>query len=338
MQIKKQNNLLPGILCALWALLLAFVGAFWLLGPDRYATGSVLLFLPAWLWALPGVLVLPVCLWYGPVRIRLCAICLSILALGPISGFRLGLPIGPGKDYGQSIRVMTYNVKYNRGGMGAILRNIKTANPDILFLQDAGGAILGPIGEMLKGYDARGYDQYAIFSRYPLSELEAVPIPLPFRINECCIKCKLTFKGRKITLYNVHLITPREGINAVRADGVDGLDYIEDNALARLQQTQALQSSISKEITPVLLAGDLNSPPASLVNRMLRGCGLRDAFESAGRGWGFTYGHSHRPGLPGIRIDHIYASPALKFIRCETGSSKGSEHCPVSSQLIMDNG
>ena len=59
----------------------------------------------------------------------------------------------------------------------------------------------------------------------------------------------------------------------------------------RVNQAQVLRKILAGEKGPVLVAGDLNSPDASLLGAGLREAGFHDAFAEAGKGYGYSYGH-----------------------------------------------
>ena len=61
--------------------------------------------------------------------------------------------------------------------------------------------------------------------------------------------------------------------------------------------------------------------------------GFRDAFSSAGWGYGFTHGHSLRPHFSTTRIDHILVSHELGVADCFVGGKEGSDHRPVIADL-----
>jgi len=64
--------------------------------------------------------------------------------------------------------------------------------------------------------------------------------------------------------------------------------------------------------------------------------GLRDAFSSAGFGYGFTHGHSLKPWVSFLRIDHILVSDDIGVVNAYAGGSKGSQHRPVIADLRIN--
>jgi vancomycin resistance protein VanJ len=81
----------------------------------------------------------------------------------------------------------------------------------------------------------------------------------------------------------------------------------------------------------LIVMGDFNTPgdaPATAVLRPM----LRDAFETAGRGWSETW----PVPLPVLSLDHIWLSPDLRALRCEHGWSWLSDHRPVIATVAVE--
>jgi len=301
-------------------------------GPEWWWPGSLNLYLPQWLWAIPGLLLLPLTLGFArrwvwvPVAALLCV-------LGPIMGF-CGNKLLPGTTALRGVmrlRVMTYNVKWDSRNEQAIIQDVHAFHPDILQLQDADGVLRGELGRALAGWNLRVSDQYIIASRLPLPDMEWRDISVPGSLRHC-VRCTIPFGSRSVTVYNVHLLSPRTGLVSVRHHQVSEL---VSNADARLLEADLLAGYIRQEQGPTLLTGDLNAPVQSLVCRQLLDAGLHDAFSEAGSGYGYTYGRYTPLGRPYVRIDHIMASREWQVQRCWVGNSQGSDHCPVIADLVL---
>jgi vancomycin resistance protein VanJ len=137
-----------------------------------------------------------------------------------------------------------------------------------------------------------------------------------------------------VQLVTAHLISPRGGLNAARHDPADESGSWRQNFADRLQQAQTLAGDVAALPEPRIVAGDFNAPEASPVIRTLQAAGLRDAFSAAGRGWGFSYGHALRWGLPFLRIDHILVGRGLGVARCVVGSGRASDHLAVIADIV----
>jgi endonuclease/exonuclease/phosphatase (EEP) superfamily protein YafD len=338
---RNKSMLIP---IGLYAAALAALGAMNRIGADRWWFGAVNLYLPQALWAVPGVLLLAACLLRGRRRAWLPALLLAAV-LGPIMGFRWSMrtPPGPG---GRGVRVMTCNAKYGDRDTGELFKDIVKYQPAVVLLQDADGLMEGPSAAFFKGWNVRSFDQFVIASRLPLSVAEVCWSTTAMG-RRPMLRCRVDLGGRAVTLYDVHFLSPRDGLNAFRTSQ-DGrwhfraaIQDIEESAAVRFEEARALRSLVEREAGPVIIAGDLNSPDPSQVCASLRGAGLQDAFDAAGRGYGYTYGHyllQHRLPwfrLSWMRIDHIMTGAGVRAWRCWVGTRKASDHRPVIADLFL---
>jgi endonuclease/exonuclease/phosphatase family metal-dependent hydrolase len=86
---------------------------------------------------------------------------------------------------------------------------------------------------------------------------------------------------------------------------------------------------------PVVLMGDFNDRPVSVVHRSLRRH-FHDAYTAAGKWWGPTF----RVGPVPIRLDHIYVSSAIRVLDCSVRNDDitrvASDHRPVIASVEVD--
>ena len=141
--------------------------------------------------------------------------------------------------------------------------------------------------------------------------------------------------GTPITICTVHLLTPREGLTAVRSTDIGGLGTLTVNTADRVVQSEKLAADIAGMTGPIIVAGDLNATPTSMVMRTLEGTGLSDAFSEAGWGYGYTYGQFIRLHHSYLRIDHILTSKDFFVKSAWVGGGEGSDHRPVMADLIL---
>jgi endonuclease/exonuclease/phosphatase family metal-dependent hydrolase len=101
------------------------------------------------------------------------------------------------------------------------------------------------------------------------------------------------------------------------------------------QRNQMLSDAIllSEDLHhPVVLMGDFNDRPISVVHRTLRKH-FTDAFTAAGKRWGPTF----RAGPVPIRLDHIYLSAGIRVLDCWVRNDEltrvASDHRPVIASL-----
>jgi vancomycin resistance protein VanJ len=327
-----------------WALTLATVSFSDAIGPERWWPGSANLYMPQWIWALPAIVLTPWTIRAAPKWTGLSAIILACV-FGPLMGF-VWHPIAPSvAPGGVTIRVMQCNVKWAFRDRVALAVEVERQHPDLIQLQDSGGILknLGPIAQVLAGWNVRSSGQYITASRLPMSDPESVDISFPGADIHHCTRILLTVGREQVALYNVHLLTPRWGLMSMRHRDVGGMD---SNVEERLYEANKLADDLRDEQIPVLLTGDLNAPIQALVCRTLMDGQLHDAFADAGSGYGYSYGqfaaehllarlHLSWLGLPYVRIDHILYSKQWTAIDCWTGSDKISDHVPVYADLYL---
>jgi endonuclease/exonuclease/phosphatase (EEP) superfamily protein YafD len=305
---------------------------------------------PAWLGTALLAVVLSLRLGW---RWRFAALAGLLLVLGPLMGLQLQVAeAGQGR-----MRVMTYNVKSYKAGDDALAHiawEVVQHAPDILVMQDATLVDLDPktmneaVRTMLRDRKIYSFGQYVVASRLPLKGCR--PGDIAYRgIAHSYVRCVVDVRGREVDLITAHLLSPREGLNATRHEGREGVDDWRQNYADRLSQARKLATDLllpggsaatgqapAAVRRPVIVAGDLNAPESSPVIQALLGAGLRDAFSAAGTGYGYTHGHSLRPGFSFLRIDHILVSDTLGVADSFVGGKEGSEHRPVIADVWLD--
>jgi len=332
---------------ALYLLGLSLISLMQLIGPERFWWSALNLYLPQWIWALPGTGLLVGTLLSSalkkklPDRYSAALIAISLVSLiwvaWPIMGFCWPISGRPPDVTAARLRVMTYNIKYYKtrnvdGDLSAIAKQITEAKPDLLLLQDASASLDGRIAELLRGWNVCAFGQYVIASRLPLSESHVGSISF-FGHSHSYLRCQLQVGTRFISIYDVHLLTPRSGLAAIRYR--EGISEFESETRARLVQAGELAEDLQRETLPVIVAGDFNAPLASMVCRRATRGRLLDAFANAGRGYGYTYGHSLKFGKSFVRIDHVFVDPRLGVTDCWAGDASGSDHRPVIADIVI---
>lgn len=335
----------PLYLTAIYAILLVAITVLNWTSADRFWLGALNLYLPQVMWAVPGMVLVCMVFKADPSRSWLPLLCV-LWVLGPVMGYRWSPGAAEPPSAGSGLRVMTWNIKYGSRRGAPLMEEIARCRPDVVLLQDAGGSA-GPLRAYFKNWQVRSHGQYVIASRYPLSEAEVHEMPSSGRSRDSFLHCRMRVGPTTVSLYNVHLKTPRRSLNAFRTarrkpwDLPKAVRTLQENVKLRLVQAASLPAYLSREEGPVIVSGDLNAPDESLVCATLRNAGLRDVFAESGRGYGYTYGHflfKHR--LPWLRvswmrIDHIMVSSGVGTRRCWAGTGNASDHRPVIADLIL---
>jgi endonuclease/exonuclease/phosphatase (EEP) superfamily protein YafD len=291
------------------------------------------------------VLLLPVILaGFGSLllswRWRVAILVALLLTLSVLMGLSFGFPdSGSGR-----VRFMTYNIKAylatKDGGYPLLAWEIAIHDPDVLVMQDAGVLTArrvespGTAQAIFDGRQHYSFGQYVVLSRFPLRDCRHEQIPYRGE-NHTYVRCTFTAHGQDVDLITAHFKSPRDGLNAARHERVGGLSDWQTNFSDRLTQAAKLASEAAQRRRPLVIAGDLNATESSPIMRMLRESGLRDTFSEAGRGYGFTHGHSLRPHISFLRIDHILVSDELGVVESFAGGKEASAHRPMIADLLM---
>jgi len=304
-----------------------------LFGPEQWWLSSLNLYLPQWLWAIPGIGLLA--LYFVAARRLVWLPLLPLLwVAGPMMGFCWHFLAHKPQGTGHRLRVMTYNAKWGKRSRSGVEYEVNLEKPNLLLLQDAGGAARGGLSEALRGWNIRYAGQYVVASPLPISELEIKPLT-NLKTGYFAVRCTLQLDGTQVTIYTVHFLSPRGGLNAVRHPRSSGIPVLESNVDSRLQQTDMLAEHLRGERGPLILTGDLNAPVQAMVCQKLFAVGLSDAFSAAGGGYGYTYGGFTKIGMPYVRIDHILTSKEVQTLACWAGGNEYSDHCPVIADLFI---
>ena len=295
-----------------WAYLLGVI-LIWLLGAwvgERTVYTLLLAYTPPLLWLLPAPLVLAWCLWrrrrLGPVLLG------ALLAAGGAGLFHWNF------QRGGELRVLTYNVRSGTQTTPARLAGaISAANADLVLLQEANFArpeFHAQLVSLLPGYSVTRAAEVTTLSRLPLQDVQRYDLPLNRRE---VLLTRVSWQGEPLNVVNAHLGT------VMLSSLLSGdLERVRHTRNARAAQVRVLLDIAARAQGPLLLGGDLNTPPRGLVYRQLRAAYGPDAHDRAGRGPGWTF-----PSLK-LRIDH-QMSRELRAVRTRVLPDAGSDHLPL---------
>ncbi|WP_038165657.1 endonuclease/exonuclease/phosphatase family protein [Verrucomicrobium sp. BvORR106] len=327
-------------------LLLAALAVHWV--GQHNPTPAFLLFLPSWLWSIPGLIMIAPALLFDTLRTGLPLLLALLCFLGPALGYELNFGSSAAQG-SRTLKVMTYN----RGqSQGTSLQPFKNQNqPDLLALQDSGGRAQSYL-------EADGYKEFShgsssgeflLLSKFPILNTQPIVFNHPankegkVERTELGARFELDWVGTRIAVYNMHFPTHRGMLLSERNGGfLSGVLGIPGTPFAQkrhnreayweitLQQIRQVSDQIGRETIPVILVGDLNNPPFGPFHRTL--CQhLVDGHSEAGHGYGYTFpGQTNNPLAlfrPWLRIDYaLHSKGHWETLRHEAEPSRTSQH------------
>ncbi|MEQ9442407.1 MAG: endonuclease/exonuclease/phosphatase family protein [Cyclobacteriaceae bacterium] len=174
----------------------------------------------------------------------------------------------------------------------------------------------------------------AIFSRYPITERGVVALPdsTPYAMY-----ADIETEQGVVRIYNVHLQSMSIDENDLsdferaRNNYATIFHKLKSGFISRAGQIDHLLTHIESSPYPVAVCGDFNDIPYSYTYFTLRHQ-LRNAFERAGNGLGFSYNGK----LFFLRIDNQFFSENLKVHQYQTlRNITYSDHFPVKTQYTF---
>jgi endonuclease/exonuclease/phosphatase family metal-dependent hydrolase len=188
---------------------------------------------------------------------------------------------------------------------------------------------------VLDGNEKKRFMGMAIFSKFPIVNNGVV---FDNQKSNGAMFADVRVGKDTIRIYNVHLESMAIQAEALETYGQakevyrQTLGKLHRGSLKRNQQLTLLYEHLSNSPYPVILMGDLNEIPYSYAYFKLSQK-LKNAFEIAGRGFGFTYNRV----LFFLRIDHIFASDGLDPVYFNTHREVDySDHYPVSATFTWE--
>jgi endonuclease/exonuclease/phosphatase family metal-dependent hydrolase len=269
----------------------------------------------------------------------------------------------------EGLKIMTWNVHglglfdkpFDKNKAQRIFNFVEQQQPDIICLIEFYTNVDGSNDVASKYFKQAGYKAYrfmydndygskiyignAIFSKYPLSNFEEIPIDEYIKL----MRCDVTLPNeKKVRLFATHLQSFLLGdqekalIEEVKSDRKK-LEHQKSKSISMLEkmhrayQKRAPQAILSRaEIDsspyPTILCADLNDVPGSYTYFTIKGS-MIDVFTKKGTGLGRTYNFI----APNLRIDYIFYDPkGLELIGMQTQkTTELSDHNPVVANFIL---
>jgi endonuclease/exonuclease/phosphatase family metal-dependent hydrolase len=179
----------------------------------------------------------------------------------------------------------------------------------------------------------------AIFSKYPI--LNKGEIKFRNKSNNQIIFADIKIGKEIIRVYNIHLqsmsidendILNSKFDNESKNKWVSILLRYKNGSIQRGRQVDELAKHIQNCPYKVIVCGDLNEPPYGYAYEELSDQ-LDNAFQKAGKGFGFTYNGK----LPLLRIDNQFFGKGLKVNKFTIHKEMNySDHYPISASYVFE--
>lgn len=324
------------VVCGVWgylfAILVAWVGL-WHWG-DRWGPMTVLLFGPRWVLLVP-VVGLAIAVFRSRPKLLVPLLISGAVVVGPVMGFNLGWRSWFGRSAtGTPVRVVTYNAAGGSDLNTSLPWIIEETRADIIGFQECGRALADAVRALPEiAWSRSVQDQLCLVSRFPIIGTRQLDRE-NFRAaggSGIVIEYTLDLGERRLRLTNLHLDTPRAGLEPMREGNVmEGLHMLRSKSVVRdIESSQARRWIDTGDGTAVVL-GDFNLPVESAIYRRHWG-DMRNAFSIGGFGFGYT----RYAGWVRARIDHILVGEEVQIVRARVGPDFGSDHRPMIAELML---
>lgn len=295
---------------------------------ERHWLTTLVTYVPQWPFCLPTVFLLLAARFARRTWLFLVNVAALTFCLVTLLGFRGALP-SPLKA-GSSVRVLSFNIEHGAAGVDKIAAVIRTTNADVICLQETNGfkTLPDPVPALrraLAGFHVAHHGELLVASRWPIVSWKARPLGIT-GARRPVLEAVLEREEQRLTVINVHLATSLTGASlANRRDTLPA--YLEQTGKVRAAQVDGLLRWTRQINTPLVVAGDFNTPPRGRVYRRLAQR-MDDAWGQRGRGLGYTY-PSHRPQM---RIDYVFVANGATPRQAVVPPVRASDHRP----LIVD--
>jgi vancomycin resistance protein VanJ len=318
------------VIVAVW-LYLAGVLAFWALvrfTADRWWVGSLLMYGPQWFGLLPLAVLVPLALYFRRRLIWPAMIGLVVLAV-PVMGFRVsGFPAGEGDAGAPTIRILTCNCNGGNLDSARLAELVARTRPDIVALQEWTNKNGMEEAWQAEGWHVQSGTELCLATRFSIRQSEDFGYSV-LQGKGFATRYELETPWGELHYFNVHLASPRPGLDAFIHQKWRAADTIEANTELRRRESELIRERVDQASGAVLMSGDFNLPSDSAIYRRYWS-DLTDSHEAAGWGFGYTW-HTRRFGH--LRIDHILAGPGWRVRHSEVGPDVNSDHRPVVADV-----
>lgn len=220
-----------------------------------------------------------------------------------------------------NFKLMLANVEGHNKSYDKLLESVKSANPDVIVLQEITEEWWQNIQSITSEYPnfkalpRQGGGGLVLLSRFPLEQVEILTLD---ESTHLAMSGKININGTILSILTLHPPTPMRKHK---------FDY-------RNRQFAKAASLIKSEPEPKLLIGDLNTSIWSpYFTELIENSGLQDVRKGKGI---YPSWHSFLPIFMRIPIDHCLVSETIEVENIELGNFTGSDHYPLIVDLKLE--
>ena len=275
------------------------------------------------------------CIWQAVFRRWIWCALFAVVTIAAFSWMaRVDRAPAAGADTaGTVVSVLAMNVHSRNERVEEVFELIDRTDADIVVIVESSWAIIRALPESAEvleryphrdGMDARSSGQIIVLSKHPMAHATDKNA-LPGLASSWGYRAGYIRLGGQIVRFGaVHAPSPRTRIT---------WQYGQQTFTRLAQHFERLGPPMGSPEQPVIIAGDLNSPPTSLRSRKVtEELGLRRAKPL--RVWSGTFPAS-LPWFARSSIDGLFVSPGISVRSWETVKIPGSDHRGVLSSLVV---
>lgn len=309
-----------------WLATLAAVIVVQFLG-DRSALGTLAMFAPRHFTPLPWLGVIALAM-FASWQLALLAVAGLLATLFGVSGFVAPRPAGGGAPV---LRVVAYNTDARSEVADRLAADVLAWDADVIAMIDCTRPVQQAAAR-IPDYTLTLAPFACLLTRHPVLRTVYMPPAVGRELQRAGAsrggrvhRVDLDVRGEEVSVYVVHLETPRSALWAARNFDLSELAL---NADLRSADSNLASSVVDRSSPNLLVLGDFNLTVESAIYRRDWG-DLTNAFSRTGGG----FGHTMFAGRHRVRIDHVLVGPAWQPVRTRVLRGYPSEHQPVLVEL-----
>jgi len=323
---------------AVWAVAVIYLAGaltaaavLWMLS-DRWWVATTLLFGPRWVLLVPLAGLVPAMVLKDRQLLALLAVA-SLILIGPVMGMRIGwrrLIVRP--DPSRDITVASLNAMGGEALTKSTVELLHDWGADIAAVQECGSDYARTLTGLLD-WHTDTTSTVCLISRFPI--LDVIQMS-----NEglreaggagVVVTALLDIDGARVFVTNIHLETPRAGLERIRAGQlISGASTLRGKSALREIELRRARRWVDQFDGPHIVAGDFNTPAESPIYRAAWS-DWQNGFSRVGRGFGGTRWN----GWIRARIDHVLANTDWIPLRAWNGDNVGSDHVAMIARLRL---